>query len=206
MADPTTAGPATLRRSPLAHLPDRMNAASSGAARRLTLCERPFITMVSLRVDPASPAARRISSVLGSPLPEHCGVTSGHGPHKALWLGPDEWLVVSRTDAPGLVAELTGALAAEPGSAVDVSANRTTLELGGQAARHVLEKGCPLDLHPRSFGPGQAVATTVGPVPVLLWQIDDEPVYRLLPRASFADHLARRLLDAMREFQALGAL
>ncbi|MFD5660707.1 sarcosine oxidase subunit gamma [Streptomyces hirsutus] len=205
MADLTTAGPATLRRSPLTHLHDRMNVASTGGAHRLTLREWPFITMVSLRVDPASPAAHRIGSVLGSPLPQHYGETSGHGPHTALWLGPDEWLVVSHTDAPRLVTELTDALAFEPGSAVDVSANRTTLELGGPAARHVLEKACPLDLHPRSFGPGQAVATTVGPVPVLLWQTDDEPVYRLLPRASFADHLARRLLDGMREFQIPGA-
>ncbi|MCX3288299.1 hypothetical protein OR263_16565 [Streptomyces sp. NEAU-H22] len=64
----------------------------------------------------------------------------------------------------------------------------------------MLEKGCPPDLHPRAFGPGRAVSTPVGPVAVLLWQVDDAPTYRLLPRSSFADHLARRPLDAMSEF------
>ena len=87
-----------------------------------------------------------------------------------------------------------------PGSVVDVSANLTTLELSGPAAREVLEKGCPLDLHPRAFGPGRAVSTTVGPIPVLLWQLDDSPTYRLLPRSSFADYLARWLIDAMSEY------
>jgi heterotetrameric sarcosine oxidase gamma subunit len=84
---------------------------------------------------------------------------------------------------------------------VDVSANRTTLELSGPAARQVLEKGCPLDLHPRAFGPGRAVSTTVGPVAVLLWQVDDVPTYRLFPRSSFADYLARWLIDAMSEYR-----
>jgi sarcosine oxidase subunit gamma len=119
-----------------------------------------------------------------------------------LWLGPDEWLVLSRTDGAVLARGMRDALAGDPGSAVDVSANRTTLELGGPAARQVLEKGCALDLHPRSFGPGRAVTTRVGPVPVVLWQMDDVPTYRLLPRSSFADYLAHWLMDAMREFRS----
>ncbi|GDY59956.1 hypothetical protein SVIO_105790 [Streptomyces violaceusniger] len=105
------------------------------------------------------------------------------------------------SEAPVDTAELRQALAGDPGSVVDVSANRTTLELSGPAARQVLEKGCRLDLHHRAFGPGRAVSTTVGPVPVLLWQLDEAPTYRLLPRSSFADYLARWLIDAMSEFR-----
>ena len=60
---------------------------------------------------------------------------------------------------------LAAGLDGDPGSVVDVSANRTTLELSGPPAREVLEKGCPLDLHPRAFGPGRAVSTTGGPRP-----------------------------------------
>ena len=82
---------------------------------------------------------------------------------------------------------------------VDVSANRTTLELSGPAARETLEKGCPADLHPRSSGPGTAVTTALGPVPVLLWQTGPT-TYRVLPRSSFADYVARWLLDATTEF------
>ncbi|WP_194238805.1 sarcosine oxidase subunit gamma [Streptomyces spongiae] len=178
-----------------------MRAAAVTGARGVALTERPFTTMVNLRVDIASEAADRIGKALGAPLPGQCGTTTASGPHTVVWLGPDEWLVLSQADATAVTAELREALQGAPGSVVDVSANRTTLELGGPSARQVLEKGCPLDLHPRAFGPGRAVSTTVGPVPVLLWKVDDAPTYRLLPRSSFSGYLARWLIDAMSEYR-----
>ncbi|MBO3676285.1 sarcosine oxidase subunit gamma [Streptomyces sp. NEAU-YJ-81] len=205
-----SAGPVALRTSPLAHVAERMHTATVTGPRGVTLTEWPFSTMVNLRVDPASEAADRIEKSLGAPLPRQCGHTTASGCHTVLWLGPDEWLVLSRadgsdgsdgTDGTAVAAELRAALGADPGSVVDVSANRTTLELSGPAARQVLEKGCPLDLHPRAFGPGHAVSTTVGPVPALLWQVDGAPTYRLFPRSSFADYLARWLIDAMSEYR-----
>jgi heterotetrameric sarcosine oxidase gamma subunit len=200
MAELTLPARAHLRRSPLAHLEERMRAATVTGARGVALSEWPFVTMVNLRVDPASEAAGRIEKTLGAPLPRQCGDTASCGPHTVVWLGPDEWLVLSQAEETTVAAELREALAEDRGSLVDVSANRTTLELRGPAARQVLEKGCPQDLHPRAFGPGQAVSTTVGPVAVLLWQVNDEPTYRLFPRSSFADYLARWLIDAIGEY------
>jgi heterotetrameric sarcosine oxidase gamma subunit len=200
MAELLYDGPVALRRSPLAHLHDELRAGDVTGDRAVILRERPCTTMVSVRVTPGSPAADRIGTVVGG-LPLRSGETTTAGAHTTVWLGPDEWLVVSDEEAALLVQQLRGALQGDSGSVVDVSANRTTLELTGPTARAVLEKGCPLDLHPRRFGPGVAVATTVGPVPVLLWQTDGSS-YRLLPRSSFADYLARWLLDAMREFRA----
>ncbi|MFI0821147.1 sarcosine oxidase subunit gamma [Streptomyces sp. NPDC021098] len=204
MAEPTNdagAGPVALRTSPLAHLEEPMRDAAVTGARGVRLAEWPFITMVNVRVDPASEAADRIAKTLGAPLPRSCGHTTTSGPHTVLWLGPDEWLVLCHADGTAVAVDLREALAGDPGSVVDVSANRTTLELRGPAARQVLEKGCPLDLHPRAFGPGRAVSTTVGPVAVLLWQLDEAPTYRLFPRSSFADYLARWLIDAMSEYR-----
>ena len=177
---------ADLRRSPLAHLTFPPG-----------LTELPFRTMVNLRVDPSSETAARVEKALGTTLPKQCGHTSEAGSRTAFWLGPDEWLVLA--DSAEVISELVEALGGEPGSAVDVSANRTIVELSGPFARDVLEKGCPVDLHPREFGPGNAVQTTVGPVPVLLWQTDAQ-TYRLFPRSSFADYLARWLMDAMSEY------
>ncbi|MFJ8593935.1 sarcosine oxidase subunit gamma [Streptomyces sp. NPDC093598] len=187
-----------LRISPLAGLAERMRAAAVTGARGVTLRELPFLGMVNVRVDPASQAAGRIETALGATLPHRCGDTTASGPRTVVWLGPDEWLVLSPSDE---TAALREALGPDPGSVVDVSANRTTLELSGPSARQVLEKGCPLDLHPRAFGPGRAVSTTVGPVAVLLWQTDDAPTYRLLPRSSYADYLGRWVIDAMSEFR-----
>ena len=189
----------TLRRSPLHALHGRFSAERVHGERAVALRELPFLGMVSVRVDPDSPAYTRIGERLGAALPTSCGQVTSSGRHSALWLGPDEWLVVSAADGGVLAAELDAALAGDPGSVVDVSANRTTLELSGPAARETLEKGCPADLDPRAFGPGTAVTTTLGPVPVLLWQTGPT-TYRVLPRSSFADYVARWLLDATTEF------
>jgi sarcosine oxidase, subunit gamma len=187
----------TLRRSPLAHLTDRMARASRSDS--VALSETAYTGMVSVRVDPASSAAARVAVVLGSPLPAACGEVTSAGDQHALWLGPDEWLVVTGADPVALADQLEAAVGDEPGLVLDVSANRTVLELTGPRARLVLEKGCPVDLHPRAFGPGRAVATTLARVPVLLWQTGEKS-YRLLPRSSFADYVARWVLDAMVEY------
>jgi sarcosine oxidase subunit gamma len=196
----------TSRRSPAHHLHDRMRDESVTGERAVALREVPFLTAVSVRVEPGSAAWMRLGGCVGADLPKTCGRVTSAGPRSALWLGPDEWLVVAddRDEGlagAGLAAELHDALAGDPGSVVDVSANRTTLELSGPAARATLEKGCPVDLHPRSFGPGTAVSSTLGPVPVVLWQTGTT-TYRLLPRSSFADYLTRWLLDATSEFRA----
>lgn len=187
-------------RSPLAHLEAAMERGSIAGERGVTLRERAFLTMVTVRVAVDQPAASRMTAVLGTALPSECGAV-GDGPeHQVLWLGPDEFLVISETDAATLTTQLVGALSDGSGLVVDVSANRTTLELSGPSARAVVEKGCALDLHPRAFHAGTAVSTMLGLVPVILWQTDDLPTYRIMPRGSFADYTARWLLNAMAEF------
>ena len=83
-------------------------------------------------------------------------------------------------------------------SIVDVSANRTTLELRGPRARELLEFGCPIDLHPRVFGPGRCAQTLLARANVLIWHVADEPedTWRLFVRPSFAAYVAAWLADA----------
>ena len=189
----------SLRRSPLAGIAHDLEVGTVTGERQVRVSERPFATMVSLRADPMSPAAEAIERVLGATLPRTAGDVGNHGQHSVLWQGPDEWLVVSRMSADSLVAALRAGLADVHAAVVDVSANRTVIELEGAAARAVLQKGCPLDLHPRAFGPGRAVTTTLARVPLVLWQVGPDS-YLLLPRTSFADYVARWLLDAGQEF------
>jgi sarcosine oxidase subunit gamma len=167
------------------------------------LSESPFRTMVSLRVDPRPSVASDLEAVLGVTLPHTCGQVAHGGVHDVIWMGPDEWLVVSWMDGPALVFALCDAVEGGHAAVVDVSANRTTLHLSGSAARSVLEKGCPVDLHPRSFPADTAVLTTLARIPVLLWHAEPD-TYRLMPRSSFADYVARWLRDAMQEFQTSG--
>jgi sarcosine oxidase, subunit gamma len=166
---------ADLRRSPLAAYPG--------------ITEIPFLTMVNVRVAPTGPAAAAISARLGGPLPVVPGSVVDAVDRHILWLGPDEWLVVGPPDDAGLTDLLT-----EPGaSIVDVSANRTTIEVH---SRELLEHGCTLDLHPRAFHAGRCAQTMIARTQVILWQTADDPIYRLLVRGSFATYLADWLSDA----------
>jgi sarcosine oxidase subunit gamma len=154
-----------------------------------------YVTQVNVRASEA--VAARVGQALGMALPMEPNTVNTRDGRSALWLGPDEWLIV---DAPGRVAEIETlvreVLAPDWGSVVDVSANRVVFELSGPSARDVLAQGCPLDLHPRQFGAGRCAQTLLARTAVILWQIDAAPTYRILVRASFAAHLARWLADA----------
>ncbi|GAB3522990.1 sarcosine oxidase subunit gamma [Arthrobacter monumenti] len=212
---PPAGGLAALRHSPAEHLAGAFAAAGVSGERGVQLREVAYVTMISLRVDPASDTAAKLAEVLGTTLPAGCGQTATGEGRTVLWQGPDEFLVITDDDAGPLVQTLAGKLEGTPGSVVDVSANRTTLELSGPSARAVLEKSCALDLHPRAFAPGTAVSTVLAGVPAVLWQLEGRggfpastggpaqaPTYRLMPRASFADYLGRWLIDGMAEFAA----
>ncbi|MGN6723480.1 MAG: sarcosine oxidase subunit gamma [Marmoricola sp.] len=186
------AEPMTLRRSPLMGLEAR-------AGDRVHLIEVPYLAMVGLRLDPHGEAAAAVGRAIGVPLPTTCGQVSSVGHRHVLWLGPDEWLVVSDESPAALLATVSSAVDGQHAAVVDLSANRTTLELTGQAARAVLEKGCPADLHPRSFGQGKAIVTTLARVPVLLWQVGPG-AYWVMPRSSLATYVSRWITDAMVEF------
>jgi sarcosine oxidase subunit gamma len=163
------------------------------------LREVPFLAQINVRADPASVGAtQRFTTALGFALPLEPNTVAGDAEQLALWLGPDEWLVVGPPDTEAaLETRCRTALGSDVGSVVDVSANRTTLELSGPAARAVLETGCAIDLHPRAFGPGRCAQTLVARINVILHQTTSEPRYRLLVRPSFAAYLASWLRDAL---------
>ena len=193
-----------LRRSPTHRLTEEMQLGSGDA---VSLREVPFLTQVAIRATPASAAA--LAGALGVDLPtvvgQVTGSTDGSG-LAVLWLSPDEFLAVGPDEADtGLAPEAYAARLAEAlgdgrGQVVDVSANRTTLELSGPRARSVLEKSVEVDLHPRVFPVGAAIATLLGSTGVLLWRTGED-TWRVMPRASFATHVVRWLLDGMREYR-----
>jgi sarcosine oxidase subunit gamma len=175
------------RHSPLAPLAEALAAGSSDA---VALREIPFVAQVNVRADADG------ASALGLPLEPN--TTADRGERTLLWLGPDEWLAAGPDgDAPALAAELEAAGAGWV-TTVDLSSNRTVLELTGPLAREVLAKGCTLDLHPRAFGPGRCAQTALARAQVILEARDDG--FRIYVRGSFATYLATWLLDAMAEY------
>jgi sarcosine oxidase subunit gamma len=165
------------------------------------LREVPFLAQIDLRVDSKSAAMGRLASALGFALPLEANTTAGgEADQLALWLGPDEWLVIGPPGSEAVLeARCREALGTEFGSIVDVSGNRTTLELWGPNARAVLETGCSIDLHPRAFLPGRCAQTVVARTGSILQQMTAAPRYRLLVRPSVAEYLASFLRDALLE-------
>ena len=104
----------------------------------------------------------------------------------ALWLGPNEWLVLGAREEAY----------ADASAAVDVSANRVCLELAGPGAADVLARGCALDLHPSVFPPGSCAQTLLARAQVILYGTEAD-VFRLLVRPSYADYLRAWFRDAM---------
>jgi sarcosine oxidase subunit gamma len=200
LQSPDVAAAQQFRRSPLGVRASELASADAAFGDAVRLREIAFLTMIDVRVDPATPAGRRIGEFLGIQLPTTPNTVGRSERAAALWLSPDEWLIVSAdSEREALLAGLRQALGADSGAVIDLSANRTTVELSGTGAREVLEKGCTIDLHPRSFHPGDCAQTTLARTQIILWQLTDEPVYRLLVRGSFAGYLADWLLDAARE-------
>lgn len=194
--------PTARQRSPLAHAADRLAAATRSSGGAVRLAEVPFLAQLNLRLDAKSPAADAVGLALGLPLPLEPDTVVRVGDLGAVWLGPDEWLVVGR---PGTQRDLEGRIRSAAGdehvSVTDVSAQRTTVLVSGARARDLLSHGCRLDLHPRAFGPGRSAQTTLARAQVVLVARDEPRAgFWVLVRSSFAGYLTDWLLDAAVEY------
>lgn len=189
------------RRSPLAGLTDKLASAEVTGARSVAIREIPFTTQIGLRAEPGTAGHTALATQLPSGLPDAVGqVTGDYTSTAALWLGPTEYLLVA-PEGTELLEPLTEGLANHPGQVVDLSSNRTIIEITGTATTQVLRKSCPLDLDESRWPAGQAYATTLAQVPVLIWRVEAN-TWWILPRSSFAEHVAEWILDAMKEFSS----
>jgi sarcosine oxidase subunit gamma len=162
----------------------------------------PFLTMTNLRFHHGGPATAAVTAVLGVTPPSQPNTWVRGDAGSVIWLGPDEWLVVSELTAlETQEADLRAVVTAFGGAAVDVSGQRVSLTLRGRHVRDVLAKGCALDLHPSVFRPGSSAQTTLGLAGVVLLAGDDPSEFTVLVRQSFASYLADWLVDAAEEFR-----
>lgn len=182
--------------SPLAH---RAPLAAGDAA---WLREVPFLGLLSLRgeIDRIGGGAAR---VLATDLPMIAGSTAATESLCVLWVGPDEWIVVTAPgDEASVRAELEEALADVHHQLTDISDYYTAIDVGGEKAWQLLSKIVTVDLHPRAFTPGMAVATNAAKANAWVWlrATGDGQVFRLFTRRSHADYLWCLLAEAGREW------
>jgi sarcosine oxidase subunit gamma len=133
-----------------------------------------------LRGDAA--VAARTGAVFGpAPPTEPCRAAEADG-RAALWLGPDEWLLLAPPD-DALPPTLEAALAGTAHSLVDVSDGSVALVLRGPGAARALSAGCPLDLHPTAFPVGMATRTVLRRAGITLWRRGAEEWRLEVPRS-----------------------
>lgn len=181
----------------------RFSPAANGLLR---FTERGHLGYVNLRGDPTDAgflAAAR--SVLGVDLPIAANTVAESGVHTVFWLGPNEWLVVTAALAErGTANVLRTALAGQFVSVTEVGGGMTCLRVEGSPARALLERECPLDLHPREFLVGRCAQSHFAKAPVILHARGGDCV-DVFVRRSFSDYLWALLTDLGAEFGVVAA-
>jgi len=170
----------------------------------IKLGERPFLGHLNLRADHAdTDTLSLVEEMFGLSLPLEPNKMIRSGAGIAIWLGPDEWLLIHQDESGrDTVEPLRKLFDTRHAAVTDISSAQTLVYLYGSHSREVLARGCPLDLHPRSFKRGDCAQTHFEHIPVTLWLDTSTPDPELKPwinvvvRRSFADYLWRRLEDS----------
>ena len=139
-----------------------------------------------------------LSSALGLDLPSHPKQSvSSHGRH-ALWLGPDEWLIIdeSEADLAGLVAGVSAFHAA-----VDISHRNVGFIIAGEGAEATISAGCPQDLSLEAFPVGACSRTILHKIEIVLLRTG-ETSFRVECWRSFSDYAFTFLSEAAKDAAA----
>lgn len=168
-------------------------AAAIFANEAVTVRAAPLASRLSLRA--GSEAIAPLSSALGVDLPVRPKQTSTTGSRTAMWIGPDEWLVIDAGEAD-LMAAARGAEGIF--SAVDISHRNVAFLLSGTGAATTLASACPHDLRLTSFPVGAAARTLLAKAEVVLWR-QSETEWHVECWRSFAPYVFGLLREGAKD-------
>jgi sarcosine oxidase, subunit gamma len=135
---------------------------------------------------------------LGLEIPPFACRAATDGERAALWLGPDEWLLLApEAQAAAVATALGAALGQLPHSLVDVSHRQTALRVSGPEAATLLASGCPLDLGASAFPVGMCTRTVLAKAEIVLWRIGEQAFHIEVAR-SFSAYASEYLAEAAR--------
>lgn len=164
--------------------------ASSGLVSIIP-AEPAFRTALRARPD----ALGILSKTLGVALPVKPKSSVTMGTRTALWLGPDEWLVID-TGSSNPAADLAKVTVLH--SAVDISQRNTAILVSGPGAEATINAGCPQDLSLAVFPVGAVSRTVLGKIEIVLWRTGEES-FRVECWRSFSDYAFGFLSEAARD-------
>lgn len=143
-------------------------------------------------------AAKAAAEALGVTIPV-TPCDAGHADDRAaLWLGPDEWLLLVGIEEKAVFqAQLEMALQPFAHSLVDVSHRQIGLSITGANAARALSAGCPLDFYRTAFPVDMVTRTIFMKSEIMIWRRAETHFHVEVAR-SFAQYLARHLIEAAR--------
>lgn len=157
------------------------------------------IATLAARRGQAAALAEAVQRIYGVALPDGsrhaAGAAAGF-----IGTGPGQWLAVSTRHQNGALAADLAIHLKGLASISDQSDGRAVIRLAGPAARAVLAKGLPIDLHPGVFATGSAATSVIALMGVTIWQVDDAPTYDLAVFRSLAGSFWTWLTDSAAEF------
>ena len=173
-----------------------------GTVATVAIREIKGLPAFDLRVAPGTSGYAAVAETLALDMPLKPGqVGGGSVPDEsdahALCLAPDWWLIVGFQEVERNLAPLS--LSQHHFSVVDVSGQRTTIELEGPKVREVLAHLWDQDLREKSFPVASVSQGLMAKAPVIVWHIAQFR-YRVMVRSSFALHLWKALVDASEEW------
>ncbi len=166
------------------------------ATGRVKAYPLPFATRLNLRGSPD--VVEPVRKAFGVAPPTQPMGSASAGERAALWLGPDEWLLLAEENAGDLMGTLTSALGGVFHSLVDISHRQVGIAIEGPGAARLLAAGCPLDLDARAFPVGMSTRTLLVKAEIGLWR-REENFFRIEVLRSFAPYVARILDLAARD-------
>jgi sarcosine oxidase subunit gamma len=143
----------------------------------------------------------RVGAAFGVEPPLRPLASAAEGQRAALWLGPDEWLLIAEDEPADLAAKLEAALASVFHALVDVSHRQVAIEISGPGAARLLAAGVPLDLDLDAFPVGMATRTLLLKAEITLWRRETERFWLDVSR-SFAPYVAAVLKQAAEDQEA----
>jgi sarcosine oxidase subunit gamma len=134
--------------------------------------------------------------------PRACRAVSD-GKRSALWLGPDELLLLApEAEQSECSAALTAALGTHAHSLVDVSHRQCSIELMGASVESILRTGCPLDLHISAFPVGMCTRTVYAKTEIVLWR-QSLQAFQVEVWRSYTEYLTALLAQATQEYPSI---
>ncbi len=156
-------------------------------------------TLINLRAEDRLKA--RFARAFGTELPKKPNQMNGVGGRRAIWLGPDETLLIlDQKHETEAVFALRQAAGSSHHAITIISDALCIIQLSGPKIRTILAKGCAIDLHDTAFGPLQTAQSYLAHAGVTLACEADGQSILLICRTSFSDYVISWLKDAALEY------